>query len=455
MKVTDVAKAEPDALATGAPAVSTQAASSAGYAFYVVALLTLINITASIDRRVVNVVAEPIRVELHLADWQIGMMTGLAFAIFYAALGFPIARLTDRGDRRLIITGSLAIWSAFTTLSGTAANFIQLFLYRMGVGVGEAGSYPPAQTLIMDYVPKEKRSSAMAFWSMGVPLGALFGFPLGGLVADHYGWRAAFFVVGLPGLLLAVITYFTMRETRSQLRVDVRAAKANQPSWREMMKVLMTKRTYWILLVNTAVKMINTYGLQAFVISFFLRAHKHSVAVAAASFGLKSVGFLGITVGVISGVCGALSIFLGGWIADRSAAKDVRNTMLAPAYGGLIAMPLTIMALSIHNVWLALACFSVPYLLNGFGYGPVTAVMQGVVPANMRATSSALALFLEILIGQAAGPVLVGLMSDWFAHSLGAAEGLRWSLICSSCLAIPCAVLYLAARKTMREDMVS
>jgi MFS family permease len=450
-----VAVVEKSALPAGAPAAPAQAPSSATYAFYIVVLLTFINITASIDRRVINIVAEPIRNELHLADWQIGMMAGLAFAIFYGALGFPIARLTDRGDRRLIISGSLAVWSAFTALSGTAANFVQLFLYRMGVGIGEAGSYPPAQTLIMDYVPKEKRSSAMAFWSMGVPLGTLFGFPLGALVADHYGWRAAFFVVGVPGLLLAVITYFTMRETRSLLRDDLRAAKASQPSWGAMMKVLATKRTYWILLVNTAVKMINTYGLQAFVVSFFLRAHKHSVAVAAASLGLKSLGFLGITIGVISGVCGAISILLGGFIADRSAAKDIRNTMLAPAYGGLVALPLTIMALSIHNVWLALACFSIPYLLNGFGYGPVTAVMQGVVPSNMRATSSAMALFLEILIGQAAGPVLVGLMSDWFAHSLGAAEGLRWSLICSSCLAIPCAVLYLAARKTMREDMES
>jgi MFS family permease len=444
---------EPGAVSSSAPATTRSV--SPRYAFYAVALLTIINVVASIDQRVVSVVAETIRNQLHLADWQIGMMTGLAFAMFYAVLGFPIARIADRGSRPLVIVSSLAVWSAFTALSSRATNFLQLFLCRMGVGVGEAGCNPPAQSLIADYSPREKRSSALAVWSMGVPLGALVGFALGGLVADSYGWRATFLVAGTPGLVLAVLAGITLKETRSRLRTDVLAARANQPKLRQVMRVLVTKRTYWVLLVNTALKMINTYGLQAFVVSFFMRAHKTDVAHLAAGFGLKSTGFLGVTIGLISGGFGALSILLGGWIADRSAAKDIRNTMYAPAIGGLIALPFTIVALVVPNTVLALAIFSIPYLLNGFGYGPVNAAMQSIVPQNIRAISTAFALFLEILIGQAAGPVIVGILSDTFAANFGRADGLRLSLICSSSLAIPCAYLYLSARKTMREDLES
>ena len=208
------------------------------YAFYAIVLLTIINIVASIDQRVVSVVAEMYRNQLHLADWQIGMMTGLAFAMFYAALGFPIARIADRGSRPVVIVWSLAVWSAFTVLSSGATNFLQLFLCRMGVGVGEAGCNPPAQSLIADYSPRGKRASALAMWSMGVPLGALFGFALGGLVADRYGWRATFLVAGMPGLVLAVLAGFTLKETRSRLRVDVRAAKVNQPKFRQVLGLL-------------------------------------------------------------------------------------------------------------------------------------------------------------------------------------------------------------------------
>jgi MFS family permease len=435
--------------AAGPPIVSGR------YALYAVILLTVINVVASIDQRVINVLAETIRNELHLRDWQIGMMSGLAFAMFYAALGFPIARLADRGNRPAVIVSSLVVWSAFTALSSRALNFTQLFLCRVGVGVGEAGCNPPSQSLIADYAPQPRRASSLAIWSSGVPLGALLGFALGGLVADRFGWRTAFLVAGTPGLVLALIAAFTLKETRSRLRADVAAAKANQPSLPELARVLRTKRTYWMLLLNTAVKMINTYGLQAFVVSFFMRAHTASVHHLAASVGLKSTGFLGVTVGLISGVCGAASIYLGGFIADRAAKKDIRNTMLAPAYGGLLAMPLTFVALYAHDVGLALGLLSVAYLLNGFGYGPVNSVMQGIVPSNMRAMSTSVALFLEILIGQAAGPVMVGLLSDFLASHFGSAGGLRLSLMCSSALAVPCAYLYLAARKTMREDLVS
>ena len=187
---------------------------SAAYTRYAMFLLLGIYIVNFLDRSVVNILAEPIKQELHLADWQLGMMSGLAFALFYTVLGIPIARLAERSNRPIIIGTATAVWSGFTMLSGTASSFIQLIAYRIGVGVGEAGCTPPAHSLIADYVPKERRASALAFYSMGTPLGGLLGLVMGGLVADAYGWRAAFLVAGLPGIVFALLTWFTLKEPR-------------------------------------------------------------------------------------------------------------------------------------------------------------------------------------------------------------------------------------------------
>ena len=212
MTETAAPSVEPSAppAASGAQAAPYTAPYSPGYTRYAMFLLLGIYIVNFLDRAVVNILAEPIKNDLGLADWQLGLMSGLAFAIFYTVLGIPIARLAERKNRPIIIGTAVAVWSGFTALSGMAQNFAQLVLFRIGVGVGEAGCTPPAHSLIADYVPKEKRASALAFYSMGTPLGGLLGLVMGGLIADAYGWRVAFFVAGAPGILFALLCWFTL-----------------------------------------------------------------------------------------------------------------------------------------------------------------------------------------------------------------------------------------------------
>ncbi len=213
---------------------------------YALGLLLVIYILNFLDRQVVNILAEPIKIELGLADWQLGMLTGLAFALFYTVLGLPIARLAERADRVKIISVAVGVWSACTVACGMAGNFIQLLLARIGVGVGEAGCTPPAHSLISDYTPAEKRASAIAFYSMGIPLGSLAGMALGGIIADAYGWRIAFFVAGAPGVLLALIAWLTLPEPRRKAgKVEV----ANKPSIGDAIAELSRKPAFmWMFL---------------------------------------------------------------------------------------------------------------------------------------------------------------------------------------------------------------
>ena len=197
---------------TDAPAVPF----SKGYTSYAMWLLLGIYAINFLDRQVINILAEPIKLELGLADWQLGLMSGLAFALFYTVLGIPIARFAERSNRPIIIGSAVAVWSGFTALCAIATNFWQLIFFRIGVGVGEAGCTPPAHSLISDYVPKEKRASALAFYSMGTPIGGLMGLVMGGLVADAYGWRAAFLVAGVPCVLFALLAIFTLKASCSR-----------------------------------------------------------------------------------------------------------------------------------------------------------------------------------------------------------------------------------------------
>jgi len=447
--MTDAAKTPPADAAT--PALPK------AYTTYALWLLLVIYIFNFLDRQVVNILAEPIKKDLGLADWQLGLMSGFAFALFYTVLGVPIARMAERRNRPMIIAGALGAWSAFTVLCGQAQNFVQLCLFRIGVGVGEAGCTPPAHSLITDYTPKEKRASALAFYSMGVPLGSLLGMAMGGIIADHYGWRVAFLIAGAPGVILAVVVMLTLRETRSKLAEDMAAAKASQPSFSEAMRLLAGKRTFWLLAFAAAIKSFIGYGHAPFTASYFLRNHGPQVAELAAGFGLQSVGFLGLVLGVISGVCGAVSSMLGGWIADRTGTKDARNILVAPALAVTISVPVYIAALLVDSPALALGIMVVPYLLNYFWYGPVYSTTQGIVPPNMRATAAAILLFIINLIGLGLGPLLVGIVSDIFAGpmGMGAAEGVRWALIAAASLGLVSGVLFWMARKTIREELVS
>jgi MFS family permease len=429
---------------------------SPAYVKYVIFVLTVINLLNAVDRLLPGILAEPIRNELHLADWQIGLMTGLAFSVLMAFLGLPIARLADKHHRPFIIGTTLAIWSGFTALSGLARSFLEICLCRVGVGIGEAGCAPPAHSLITDYTTKERRASALAFHSMGVPLGSLLGFPIGGLVADQFGWRFAFMLVGLPGLLVALLALTTIREPRSRLSA-LQTAQAQRSSMKETLSVLAKKRTFWLVASGTTLRFFVGAGISSFLASFFLRNHAQELASIAAGFGLKSLGFLGIAIGLLAGAVGSISTCFGGWAADWAAKKDSRNTFVPASIAMFLQAPFLIIALLAQGTWAAIWLLTLPYLMTNFFYGPAYANTQSIVPPQMRATASALLILIVNLVGTGLGPLCIGVLSDYFSRAMqmGSAEGLRWSLIVWCLLDIPCALLYFLTRRAITKDVVS
>ena len=310
------------------PAAPTAASPfTRAYTRYAMGLLLAIYIVNFLDRQVVNILAEPIKNDLGLADWELGLMSGLAFAVFYTFLGIPIARLAERRHRPIIIGASVVAWSGFTALCGAAQNFTQLVACRIGVGVGEAGCTPPAHSLIVDYVPKEKRASALAFYSMGTPLGGLVGMIMGGLVADAYGWRAAFLVAGAPGILFALLVLTTLEEPRRLMGRHAAQVKAATTSFGETLKGLTHKPTFWFIAFAAAIKAFIGYGHAPFTASFFMRNHFDEIAGLARQagsvfgFDMGPVGFLGLALGLIVGVGGATGSWLGGWLADKFGSQ--------------------------------------------------------------------------------------------------------------------------------------
>jgi MFS family permease len=430
---------------------------SVGFRRYAVWLLFVVYVFNFIDRQIVTILAEPIKRDLLIADWQLGLMTGTAFAIFYCTLGIPIARLAERRNRPWIIGLSLTAWSGFTALCGLVQNFWQLVFARIGVGVGEAGCTPPAHSLIADYTPKEQRASAMAIYSMGSAVGGLVGVVVGGLVADAYGWRTAFLLVGLPGIGLAVIAVLTLVEPRMRRAgALVRdAAQAPQSSFADVLRVLRRKRTFWLMAFGVSIVAFVGYGHAPFGASFFLRVHGAEIEQLAAQFGLGPIGFVGLSLGLILGVAAGAGVFLGGIIADRFGARDMRAYMGIPGIAVLASVPIYTTAMLMPSFLPILPILAVNSMLVSLWQGPVYATVQNIAPVHMRATTASIFLFIANLVGLGLGPLAVGAASDMLAgpFGLGSAEGVRWALIGSQFLAIPAFVCFWLARRTIREEM--
>lgn len=436
---------------TAAPAVTP------GYRRYALSVLLVIYILNFLDRQIIAILAEPIKHDLGLADWQLGVMTGLAFALFYTVLGIPIARLAERGNRPLIIACAVGAWSGFTVLCGFAQNFVQLVLARVGVGVGEAGCTPPAHSLITDYTPREKRASALAFYALGTPIGGLIGMAMGGLIADAWGWRAAFLVAGAPGVLMAIVAATTLTEPRKKLAADLAAKRAAGPSFSEAMAEIRSKRAFWLIAFGAAIKAFIGYGAAAFLAPFFFRNHAAELETIATGFGLGVAGFLGLALGLVLGVTGAIGTWLGGQLADHYGARDLRHYVGIPAISTLMGIPFYIVGLSVDSAVLALVLLAFPPVLNTLWYGPGYAAVQGLVRPQTRATATAVLLFVINLIGLGLGPLGVGAISDFISGplGLGAAEGVRWSLMIFTLFGAVASGLFWLARRTIREEMVS
>lgn len=430
---------------------------SPGYRRYALSVLLVIYILNFLDRQIVSILAEPIKHDLKLADWQLGLLTGLAFALFYTVLGIPIARVAETGNRPRIIAGAAGLWSLFTLGCGFAQNFAQLVMCRVGVGIGEAGCTPPAHSLITDYTPREKRASALAFYALGTPLGGLFGMALGGVIADAYGWRTAFLIAGAPGVVMAIVAWATLIEPRSRLAADLAAQRASRPDFRTAMAEIRSKRTFWLIAFAAAIKAFIGYGAAAFIAPFFFRVHAAELTPIAASYGLGLTGFLGLTLGVVLGLTGAVGTWLGGLLADHYGGRDLRYYVAIPAISTLMGIPFYIAALLSDSAIFALFMFAFPPVLNTLWYGPGYAAIQGLVRPQTRATASAVLLFLVNLIGLGLGPLGVGATSDLIGKTmgLGAAEGVRWSLLIFIMFGAVASALLWMARSSIREEIVS
>jgi len=383
--------------------------------YYVLALLTLVYTFNHIDRQILTILLEPIRMEFNLSDTALGVLTGIAFALFYATLGIPVALWADRGNRRNILALSLTIWSGMTALSGMASNFTHLLLARIGVGIGEAGGTPPATSIIADLFPPEKRATALGVYTTGISFGILAGFLIGGFIYEAYGWRMAFFVAGIPGLFLAAIVRFTLNEPVRGLS-EQREATEKAPGMRDILSFLKKQKSAQHLLFGGALICIVANGWLAMIAPYLIRNFDISVKEA------------GISLAILIGVFGGLGAIIFGHICDRLSQQSLawrpRMIMLATA----ISLPFQVAFLFSDNIWIAYAFYAVPSLLGLLYASLAYTAMQELFPLRMRAFAAALMLFCLTLVGIGGGPVIVGALSDMFKDSYGDAS-LKYGLL--------------------------
>lgn len=411
------------------------------YLNYVLVMLTLVYVFNFADRQILVILQESIKEDLQLSDTELGLLSGFIFAIFYVGLGIPIAQYADRGSRRNIVAGSLGLWSIMTAISGYAGNFIQLLLARMGVGIGQAGESPAAHAMISDYFPPEKRTAALSIYSMGLYIGILIAFLMGGYLNQHFGWRTAFLVMGVPGIAFSLLFYVMVKEPKKGA-TDVRETTSGKTyTLRNALKLLFSNQIFLYLAIAIALHMFCIFALLNWAPSFLSRLH-----------GMKNIS-IGVSLGLIFGVSGAIGTYVRKILTDRLGKRDKRYHLKVPAYSILISILFTAGALFIQNNYLTLVCLGVSAFLQSMYLGPFIAVAHSLVPASMRALNSAIVLFILNLFGLGFGPLVVGIISDLLAPSLGI-ESLRWALSIILVVNVASAALFFAASKKIGINTV-
>ncbi len=355
-----------------------------------------------IDRTIISTIGQAIKEDLALTDTELGLLGGLAFAVFYTTLGIPIARLAERRERVTIISVATAIWSIFTALCGLAQNFFQLILLRIGVGVGEAGLSPPAHSLISDYFEPEKRATALSIYSLGIPLGVMFGAIAGGWIAEHLSWRHAFVLVGLPGLLVALAVKLLVREP-ARGRWDKGGAAATAPSFATVLKRLLGDWGLVHMLAGVTLVSMAAYGVNQYSAPYFIR-----------EFGL-SYSVIGTVFGLVVGLSTGVGTLLGGVMTDWAGRRSVKWYALVPAIGVAIAFPLYALVYIAPSWQMAAWLMIIPGICHFTYVGPSFGVVQNAVEPRMRATAAAILLFVVNFVGLGFGPPLAGWFIDQFS----------------------------------------
>lgn len=413
---------------------------SRGYRYYALGLLTVVYVFNFIDRQIVVILQESIKQDLGLMDWQLGLLSGFAFAVFYVTLGVPIARYADHGVRRNVIAFSLALWSGMTALCGTVGHFWQLLLARIGVGVGEAGCSPPAHSIISDLFPTEQRATALSIYNMGINVGVFIGFLAGGWINEYFGWRVAFIAVGLPGLLFAVVVRMTLREPPRGLSEHV-TRDSNPPPLIDTFRLLWDRVSFRHMAMAAGLHAFVSYGVGGWMAPFLQRVH------------MLDSGETANWLAPIAAIPAALGAFLGGYLCDKYGRADKRMYIWIPATAILVALPFQLGAYFLSDHRMAMLVYSIPVLLNACYLGPMLAMTHGLVSLRMRAVSSSVLFLVLNFIGLGLGPLITGVLSDVFGAAMGAGEGLRWALVVVTLTNIWAAAHYLYAARTLRGDL--
>ena len=412
-------------------------------AYYALGTLTVVYSFNFIDRQLLAILQESIKAELLLSDAQLGLLTGFAFAVFYVTAGLPIASWADRSNRRNIVSLSLFVWSFMTAISGFAQNYWQLLLARIGVGVGEAGGSPPSHSMISDIFAPESRAGALGFYSTGISFGILFGFLFGGWLNEFFGWRVAFLVVGLPGVLLALLVRFTLAEPIRGLS-EQREAKQESASMTAVVTLLWSRRSFRHMAMGAAMNAFAGYSVANWVASYMIRSYQ------------MPTGELGTWLALIIGVGGAIGVFGSGVLADRLGSRDGRWYMWMPAVACAIAIPFQFgVYYFATDAYFALCMAIVPAVLSNAYLAATIATVHGLVGLRMRALSSAILFFILNIIGLGAGPSSVGLVSDLLQPAYGI-ESLRYALLWLVPVALCWSgIHFVLAARYVRDDLAA
>jgi predicted MFS family arabinose efflux permease len=445
--------------------MSTPALLTGRYRARFIAILFLVCFFNLADRTVFSVLVPLMRVDLHLSDTQIGMLQGLAFALLYGGLGIPVGWLAERFNRVGIIAIATAFWSVATALSGTAASFGQMLLARVGVGTGEAGFTAPTSSLVADHFPRERRASAMSLIMLGLPLGAMVGALLAGVIAERWGWRAVFYAFGFPGLLVALTVWFGLTEPPRGLADGAPLQRAPAPLRKTFAHLWSVPSLRWIV-IGGAVCSIGIQGVAQFMVLYFVRAFQMPIGKAAALFG------------IVSGISLAVGLVVGAFGTDRASTRDARWWVVAPAVALVLTTLCFVLGFRSANVVPAVALIALGCMGAMIHYGPTVGLIQNLTPVNMRSSAAAVFAMLYALAGTGIGPTFVGLVSDRIAAgALGQAAyvevcrpGATAAEMASACAAAArtgligaltlcvltyavAAVFYALASRTLRADL--
>ncbi|MFA5632207.1 MAG: MFS transporter [Porticoccaceae bacterium] len=412
---------------------------SENYLGYVVGLLFLVNVLNYMDRSVIGVLIEPMREEFGFSDTQIGLLTGFAFALFYATAGIFIASLSDRYSRRWIVSLSIAAFSVMTALCGAAQNFWQLLFARFGVGVGEASVVPGSLSLLSDYFSPARRALVLGIFSSGSMVGVMAGSVLGGWVADSYGWRWAFVAAALPGIPLALVLAWTLRDPQRGASDGVIVTEVLPLV--TALKTLLSSRALLLIMLGLALIAFMLFGMLTWFPALMVRQY---------GFTLSQTGmFFGVTVG-IGTVLGSLG---GGWLANKLAVQDLRWLTRMPMLLVLMLWPLYEIAIFASDYRVALAALMLVNIVGGATFGPAAAALQSVIPANLRATGSALNAFLTSLIGIGAAPLIIGILSDFLENKVDNIIPLQWAMGTAAFIALLAFVVMIFADRAFADHL--